>query len=85
VLQKALEDSEAEQEEPPKQPAPLEKPKGHGRNGAEAYTGAETVKVTHPTLQRIAIDMQRDAFIDNQNCTINTLHQHRTGEIRKTG
>ncbi len=51
VLQKALEDSEAEQEEPPKQPAPLEKPKGHGRHGAEAYTGAETVKVTHPTLQ----------------------------------
>jgi transposase len=51
VLQKALEDSEAEQEEPPKQPAPLEKPKGHGRNGAKAYTGAETVKVTHPTLQ----------------------------------
>lgn len=35
--------------------------------------------------QRIAIDMQRDAFIDNQNCTINTLHCHRTGEIRKTG
>jgi transposase len=51
VLQKALEDSQAEQEEPPKQPAPLEKPKGHGRNGAEDYTGAEKVKIPHKTLK----------------------------------
>lgn len=27
-----------------------EKPKGHGRNGAAAYTGAERVKVPHPSL-----------------------------------
>jgi transposase len=27
------------------------KPKGHGRNGASAYTGAQKVKVPHPTLK----------------------------------
>ena len=56
VLQKALEeagvDSHAEQEEPPKQPEPPpEKAKGHGRNGAQAYGGAEKVQVAHPSLQ----------------------------------
>jgi transposase len=30
---------------------PKEKPKGHGRNGAEAYTGAEHVHIPHPTLK----------------------------------
>jgi hypothetical protein len=43
------------------------------------------VRTREHISQRIAIDMQRDSFIDNQNCTINTLHHHRTGEIRKTG
>ena len=28
-----------------------EKPKGHGRNGADAYTGAQKVKVSHETLK----------------------------------
>jgi len=32
------------------EPAPGAKPPGHGRNGAAAYTGAEKIKVTHPTL-----------------------------------
>ena len=27
------------------------KPKGHGRNGASAYTGANRIKIPHPTLQ----------------------------------
>ena len=43
------------------------------------------VRTREHISQRIAIDMQRDTFIDSQNCTINTLHYHRTGEIRKTG
>ena len=30
---------------------PKEKPKGHGRNGADAYTGAPKVKVSHETLK----------------------------------
>ncbi len=30
---------------------PKEKPKGHGRMGAEAYTGAARVKITHPSLK----------------------------------
>lgn len=55
VLQKALEKAgaapETEQEETPKQPASPEKAKGHGRNGADAYTGAEKVKISHKKLQ----------------------------------
>jgi len=55
VLQKALEKAgaapETDQEETPKQPAPSEKVKGHGRNGAHAYTGAEKVKIPHQKLQ----------------------------------
>jgi hypothetical protein len=43
------------------------------------------VRTREHISQRIAIDMQRDSFIDSQNCTINTLHHHRTGDIRKTG
>ena len=55
VLQKAMEeaemDADAEKEETPKQPASPEKVKGHGRNGADAYTGAEKVKISHKKLQ----------------------------------
>jgi len=55
VLEKALEKAgaapETEQEETPKQPASPEKVKGHGRNGADAYTGAEKVKISHKKLQ----------------------------------
>ena len=56
VLQKALEEaggnSEAEGKGPPGQPAsPAAKAKGHGRNGAQAYEGAEKVQVAHPSLE----------------------------------
>ena len=55
VLQKALDqaggDSQADQDDSAKaQPAP-QKGKGHGRHGAEDYTGAEKVKVPHQTLK----------------------------------
>jgi transposase len=32
------------------QPAPRPRPEGHGRNGAAAYTGAQKVQVSHPSL-----------------------------------
>jgi transposase len=35
----------------PDQPDDKKKTKGHGRNGADAYTGAQTVKVSHETLK----------------------------------
>ncbi len=35
--------------------------------------------------QRIAVDMQRDIYIDNLKKTINTLHWSRNGEKRKAG
>jgi transposase len=35
---------------PPKEPTPAAKPKGHGRNGAQAYTGAKKIAVPHPGL-----------------------------------
>jgi len=35
--------------------------------------------------QRIAIDMQRDLYMDDQKKTIKTLHRSRSGEIRKAG
>ena len=35
----------------PDQPDGKKKTKGHGRNGADAYTGAEVVKVSHETLK----------------------------------
>ena len=54
VLEKALEQAgatpETKEEQASKQPA-SEKPKGHGRNGAKAYTGAEKIKIPHPALQ----------------------------------
>jgi transposase len=34
----------------PKEPTPVAKPKGHGRNGAQAYIGAKKIAVQHPTL-----------------------------------
>jgi transposase len=55
VFQKALEEaggnSEAEGKESPGQPASSSKAKGHGRNGAQAYEGAEKVQVAHPSLE----------------------------------
>jgi len=56
VFQKALEQApaapEAEQEQTPKQPEPPpQKARGHGRNGADAYSGAEKVQVAHRSLQ----------------------------------
>ena len=35
--------------------------------------------------QRIAIDMQRDLYLADQNATINTLHWSRSGEKQKAG
>jgi len=55
VFQKALEEagsnSKAEGKESPGPPAAAAKAKGHGRNGADAYTGAKKVKISHPTLK----------------------------------
>ena len=56
VLQKALAeagvDPKAEEEETPRPPEPPpEKVKGHGRNGAEAYTSAQKVKISHQKLK----------------------------------
>jgi len=54
--------------------------------GPGEYISDVTEGITREHIsRRIAIDMQRDAFIDSQNCTIKTLHYYRTGEIRKTG
>jgi hypothetical protein len=35
----------------PTAPQPKARPKGHGRRGAKAYTGARRIPVAHPTLQ----------------------------------
>jgi transposase len=55
VLEKALEQAGAtpktEDEDSSPEPTPPEKVKGHGRNGAEDYTGAEKVKISHQTLK----------------------------------
>jgi len=55
VLQKALTetgvDSEADEDDTSKPEPPLEKAKGHGRNGAQKYEGAEEVRVARPSLQ----------------------------------
>jgi len=55
VLQKALAeagvDSEAGGDDVPRPKPPPEKAKGHGRNGADAYTDAEKVKISHKTLK----------------------------------
>jgi hypothetical protein len=42
---------QTEQEDSAKEPMPPENVKGHGRNGAAAYTGAEKVKISHQTLK----------------------------------
>jgi hypothetical protein len=42
------------------------------------------VRTREHISQRIAVDMQREAYIAGQNCTIKTLHTTRTGQIRKT-
>ena len=55
VLERALEqagaDPRTEDEDSSQEPTPPEKVKGHGRNGAAAYTGAEKVKISHQTLK----------------------------------
>ena len=55
VIQKVLEeagvDSEAGRDDTSKPEPPPEKPKGHGRNGVDAYAGAKKVPVSHPSLQ----------------------------------
>lgn len=51
VLKKEKE--EGQEDNPPVQAAPKERPrpKGHGRNGADAYLGADRVQVAHPELK----------------------------------
>ena len=55
VLQKALAeagaDSEAGEDDAPNSEPSPEKAKGHGRNGAQTYEGADKVRVAHPTLR----------------------------------
>jgi hypothetical protein len=43
------------------------------------------VRTREHISQRIAVDMQRDVHLSRQGCTIRTLHQTRTGKMRKTG
>lgn len=49
------EEGEGESEEPPgaasSNASPASNPKGHGRNGADDYVGAQRVEVKHPTLK----------------------------------
>ncbi|MFC1783684.1 IS66 family transposase [Planctomycetota bacterium] len=51
VLAEAGIDSEAGGDDSPPPEPPPEKVKGHGRNGAEAYTSAEKVKISHQKLK----------------------------------
>ena len=43
------------------------------------------VRTREHISQRIAVDIQREAYIAGQNCTIRTLHWTRTGKMKKTG
>lgn len=43
------------------------------------------VRTKDHVSQRIAMDIQRDCYGQDQNKTIETLHCNRSGEIRKTG
>ena len=45
------EDRPGEAREPDPREEQEARPKGHGRNGADAYTGAERVRVSHPSLK----------------------------------
>ena len=49
----AQETSETGASDKPEEPGPAQKkkPKGHGRNGASAYRGAQTVKVPHESIK----------------------------------
>ncbi|MCP4716909.1 MAG: IS66 family transposase, partial [Deltaproteobacteria bacterium] len=52
ALDKAGEGQEGDKDEDSsKEKPPKEKAKGHGRNGADDYTGAEKIQVAHPTLK----------------------------------
>lgn len=48
---KTDEDSDAGKDDADDSKPPTDKPKGHGRNGANAYEGAHKVKVNHTTLR----------------------------------
>jgi transposase len=50
AMKEAGVDPEAGGDEASKPEPPPEKAKGHGRNGAQAYTGAEKVKISHQKL-----------------------------------
>ncbi len=45
------EDSDETTEQPDSQKEQATPPKGHGRNGADAYTGGKRVAVSHPSLK----------------------------------
>jgi transposase len=56
VLEKLLESDKpppADKDQAPENPetSPPPKPPGHGRNGADAYSGAETVRIKHESLK----------------------------------
>jgi transposase len=57
ILKNTTEDSQAEtpadntQATGNNMPDKKDKPKGHGRNGASAYTGAQKIKILHPELK----------------------------------
>ncbi len=53
VLEEALgqDDKDKEPQDSQSDTSGQDKPKGHGRNGADAYTGAEKVNISHDTLQ----------------------------------
>jgi transposase len=52
VMEKVLDELEKKNtEEDTSQGEDKQKPKGHGRNGAKAYVGAETVRISHESLQ----------------------------------
>lgn len=57
VLEKAMQEagvdslSDGQNDSSPPLEAPAEKPAGHGRNGAQEYTGGQKVPIPHPSLQ----------------------------------
>ena len=51
VIQKALAEAGVDSETGGDDTPPPEKVKGHGRNGADAYTGAQKVTISHPKLK----------------------------------
>lgn len=51
VLNESENDQDSQEKQVNKPDTPRKKPKGHGRNGASAYTGAERIQVAHENLK----------------------------------